>query len=283
MTSHYIPIFKKDILQNFFDNFAPYYDTFYELIDYAAWAAIIQRELEELLPAPRLVLEAGCGTGAMLCELAKYREQSCVGVDISAGMLDICRSRLRHAHNVRLVQGDLFALGFQSECFDAVVGAFSLLNFFSSNQRKALLAEMWRVLKPNGIFLTDYFTAHRYEQLMQASASGADTSHEDSSFSLSQTFPEQSPQTAPSFAGQDRLKCERVLRIADQALAHPLYFLDPQEIALDFSAAGFQIVKSISLVRDSSASAPNRLTLIGRKPCPSSTSKSSTSASTSFG
>ncbi|NUO83230.1 class I SAM-dependent methyltransferase [candidate division KSB1 bacterium] len=260
-------------IQDFYDAFAPHYDAFYELIDYPAWAAIMQQQLDELLPAPRRILEAGCGTGAMLCEIAKYPGQSCVGVDVSSGMLQVCRSKLKFEPKVELAQSDLFALGFQTECFDAVLGAFSLLNFFPSFCRKDLLKEVWRILKPGGIFLTDYFTTHRYQQLLQALAQGREASHQEPVFTISQIFPTQSSQSAPSFVAHDQLMCERILRVGGQILKHPLYFIDPQQMALDFSAMGFQIVDKISLVRDSSATAPNRVTLIGRKPCPSFTSK----------
>ncbi len=260
-------------IQDFFDAFAPHYDAFYELIDYPAWAAIIQQQLDELLPASRRILEAGCGTGAMLCEIARYPNQNCVGVDISPRMLEICRGRLRLRQNIKLVQSDLFALGFQAECFDAVLGAFSLLNFFPSFSREALLTEVWRVLKPGGIFLTDYFTTHRFQQLLEAAMLGTDTSHQETAFSISQTFPAQAINNVPSFVTHDQLMCERILRVADRTIKHPIYFLDPQQMALDFRAAGFQIISKISLVRDSSATAPNRVTLIGRKPCPSFISK----------
>lgn len=274
-------------IKEFYDAFAPYYDRFYDPIDYHAWAEILQHQIDELLPGPRRILDAGCGTGNLLQELGAYPKNHCLGLDCSSAMLHICQQKFATNSRFDLVQSDLLASCLQPESFDAVVGAFSLLNSYTLPLRRALLAEVWRVLKPNGIFLTDFFTLHRFAQLQLLAQRGEELGHQEADFRLQQNLlanTNQATQCPDAGAPQDRYALERTLSLsrerlpASRNLTQRLYFLEPEEIQLDFVAAGYIIIASTPLVRDSNANAPNRLMLIGRKPCPSSTSKSSTIA-----
>ena len=272
-------------IKEFYDAFAEYYDQFYDPIDYQSWAETLQHHLDELLPGPRRILDAGCGTGGLLQKLSALPNNHCLGIDCSSAMLQACREKISNSVPVDLVQGDLLASCFQSESFDAVLGAFSLLNAYSAAGRRALLAEVLRVLKPNGIFLSDFFTIHRYAQLRQAAEHGEQTGHDDAEFQLQQTLlPDTNWTLANAGEQRDHHMLERKLSLRregmppSESLTQRLYFLEPEEIGLDFLATGFIIIIVTPLVRDSRSDAPNRLMLIGRKPCPSSISKSSTTA-----
>jgi ubiquinone/menaquinone biosynthesis C-methylase UbiE len=274
-------------IKKFYDAFAPYYDRFYDPIDYHAWAGILQHHIDALLPGPRRILDAGCGTGSLLQELASDPNNRCLGLDCSAAMLHICQQKIATNSRFDLVQSDLLASCLLPESFDVVLGAFSLLNSYSLPLRRALLAEAWRVLKPNGIFLTDFFTVHRFAQLQLAAQRGEELVHQEADFRLQQNLlanTNQATQFPDAGAPQDRYALERTLSLSREGIpasrnpTQRLYFLEPEEIQLDFVATGYIIVASAPLVRDSRTNAPNRLMLIGRKPCPSSTSKSSTIA-----
>lgn len=75
-----------------------------------------------------------------------------VGLDYSPQMLEITRARYngKIPHNLELVQGDVGALPFEDASFDAVL-SMNGIHVFPDKERA--LSEMYRVLKPGGIFL----------------------------------------------------------------------------------------------------------------------------------
>ena len=87
-----------------------------------------------------LVLEVGCGTGAILSELPNYI--SLHGLDINSAALAQCRI---NAPTASLVQGNALQLPYSNEIFDIVYCHFLLL--WVHDPLKALL-EMKRVGKP---------------------------------------------------------------------------------------------------------------------------------------
>jgi SAM-dependent methyltransferase len=98
------------------------------------------------------ILDAGCGTGLMLQELAPFGTVE--GVDISDEALQFCRKR--GLDNVRLA--DVTRLPFPDEQFD-VVTALDVLEHLDDDT--AALREFRRVLKPGGrVFV--FAPAHKW-------------------------------------------------------------------------------------------------------------------------
>jgi SAM-dependent methyltransferase len=98
------------------------------------------------------ILDAGCGTGLMLQELAPYGTVE--GVDISDEALQFCRKR--GLENVR--HADVKELPFGAEEFD-IVTALDVLEHLDDDG--AGLREFRRVLKPGGrVFI--FAPAHRW-------------------------------------------------------------------------------------------------------------------------
>lgn len=89
------------------------------------------------------LLDAGCGTGHNLQELAARGPAT--GVDLSPEALSFCRSR-----GVRAVRGDLLALPFADAAFAAVTSFDVLYHRWVSDDRAAL-RELARVLRPGGL------------------------------------------------------------------------------------------------------------------------------------
>jgi len=89
------------------------------------------------------VLDACCGTGD-LALAALVRAPHVVGLDFSERMLD--RARAKSA-DVEWVQGDVLALPFEDESFDAVTVGFGVRNV---DDLEAGLRELRRVLRPGG-------------------------------------------------------------------------------------------------------------------------------------
>lgn len=87
------------------------------------------------------VLDAGCGTGAMLVELAPTNRV--VGVDVEMQALRYARQR----GDFPLIQARLESLPFQREAF-ALITALDVLEHLPDDL--CALRELWRVLQPGG-------------------------------------------------------------------------------------------------------------------------------------
>ncbi len=101
------------------------------------------------LQAGEQVLDAGCGTGLLLEQMARSVGDSgqVVGVDYSPDMLDMARHRCRDLGNVELQQGSVEQLDFEAERFDVVSCTQTLLYV---EQVETALGEIHRVLKQHG-------------------------------------------------------------------------------------------------------------------------------------
>ena len=100
------------------------------------------------------VLEIGFGTGHSLKQMAEAvgEEGKVYGIDISSGMLAVSRRRLEKAGlwgRVELTCDDALKMPYADNQFDAAFTSFAL-ELFDSPEIPKVLAEIRRVLKPNG-------------------------------------------------------------------------------------------------------------------------------------
>jgi len=122
-------------------------------------------------PQPAEILDAGCGSGAMMRALARYGRVT--GVDIAAQALAFAQQRqLTH-----LIRASVSALPFPSARFHLVT-SFDVLYHLRVEDDQHVLAELHRVLQPGGMLLLrvpahDWIrgahdlavhTRHRYER-----------------------------------------------------------------------------------------------------------------------
>lgn len=258
---------KNCTIQEYYDAFAPYYDDFYDLIDYAEWAQVIQSHIPSVENSTHRILEIGCGTGALLAELWKNGDQIVIGLDLSSNMLRLYRSKIHTDIGSSLVQGDALSLCFLPNSFVAVIGNFSLLSHFDRARRSQLLREVFAVLRNGGVFVTDFATLSRYRQLVQQPSVTELVKKEGQIAEIRQASPNAMVESSLEPQNlNDRFWLERTLKTQKHCVNQRLYFFDLGEIALDFCAVGFQLVEQSSPVPDSFDHAPNRIMLVARKP-----------------
>jgi ubiquinone/menaquinone biosynthesis C-methylase UbiE len=97
-----------------------------------------------VLPTPVSILDIGCGTGALMKELAVYGTVS--GVDFSDTAIAFCRDR-----GLTSVQkSDVRQLSFAANTFDVVL-ALDVLEHVPNDAHA--ISEILRVLKPSGVLI----------------------------------------------------------------------------------------------------------------------------------
>jgi len=107
---------------------------------------------------PKSILELGCGTGATLVSLAAYNINQLIGIDVSNSQISMANKRLKYCGLENFIQ--LFVteesgqINFSDNSFD-VVFAESVLGVLEHDTLIKMILETKRVLKPNGIFLTN--------------------------------------------------------------------------------------------------------------------------------
>ncbi len=103
------------------------------------------------------ILELGCGAGfAMKLILEKDLAEEIVGLDISPTIIRSARMRNKKAINekrAKLVQANLNNLPFHNENFNTV---FSIQTIYFWTDIAATLSEIFRVLKPEGVFILTF-------------------------------------------------------------------------------------------------------------------------------
>ncbi len=123
---------------------AEVYDEFFLPAIFGAWAPRVAAAAE-LQPGQRVV-DVACGTGVLAMEAVRATSPGgdVVGVDLNPGMLAVAR---RKAPGIQWTEAPAEALPFDSGEFDAAVSQFGLMFF---EDKRAAVAEMWRVVPPGG-------------------------------------------------------------------------------------------------------------------------------------
>ncbi|TXJ61558.1 bifunctional demethylmenaquinone methyltransferase/2-methoxy-6-polyprenyl-1,4-benzoquinol methylase UbiE [Prevotella brunnea] len=143
---------KGKLVEEMFDNIAPTYDTLNHRLSWDIDKGWRKKAIKRLLPYhPNKILDIATGTGDFAILAARMlKPQSVTGVDISEGMMQIGRGKVRQEGMQDIIsfhKEDCLNLSFTAETFDAVTAAFGIRNFQDLEKG---LSEMYRVLKTGG-------------------------------------------------------------------------------------------------------------------------------------
>jgi ubiquinone/menaquinone biosynthesis C-methylase UbiE len=109
------------------------------------------------------ILEVGCGRGGGLSYINRYLSpKSATGVDLNKKAIEFCKKH--HSNeNIKFLQANAQNLRFQDNSFDVVINVESSHRY---SQMDKFLDEVYRVLKPGGVFLfADFRTQFELEKL----------------------------------------------------------------------------------------------------------------------
>ncbi len=153
---------KKVQVEEMFDNISPRYDLLNHLLSVNIDKAWRKTAIKKLRRAnPRTIIDIATGTGDFAISATKIPGAEITGIDISAGMLEVAREKIRRkklAGRIGLIKADSENLPFSNDSFDAAIVGFGVRNFESTEKG---LSEINRVLKPGGIFVVLEFSRPR--------------------------------------------------------------------------------------------------------------------------
>lgn len=145
---------KKEQVAKMFDTISKEYDGLNRVISFGIdvkWRKKVVKFVKAT--QPKSVLDIATGTGDLAIQLAQTNAEKIIGLDISNGMLEVGKEKVKKNQledKVEMVLGDSEKIPYGNNTFDAITVAFGVRNF--ENLEKGL-EEILRVLKPNGILV----------------------------------------------------------------------------------------------------------------------------------
>jgi demethylmenaquinone methyltransferase/2-methoxy-6-polyprenyl-1,4-benzoquinol methylase len=133
-----------DSVRTMFDRIAPVYDVMNRLMTAGLDVRWRRLAAASAVRTGDRVLDAACGTGDLAIADLKAGAGKVTGLDFSAKMLE--RARVKNT-TIEWLQGDMLALPFADETFDAATVGFGVRNV---ENLELGLSELRRVLRPGG-------------------------------------------------------------------------------------------------------------------------------------
>jgi len=145
---------KKEQVAQMFDNISGNYDNLNRVISFGIdikWRKKVLKIVSD--KKPKVILDIATGTGDLAILMTQTNAEKIIGLDISAGMLEVGKKKIAEkglSNLIDMVLGDSEKIPFEDNYFDAITVGFGVRNF--ENLEKGF-AEILRVLKPNGVFV----------------------------------------------------------------------------------------------------------------------------------
>lgn len=145
---------KKEQVTQMFDTISGNYDGLNRIISLGIdvkW----RKKVVALVAAtqPDCILDIATGTGDLAILMANTSAKKIIGLDLSVGMLEVGKKKIVNKNldnKIEMVVGDSENIPYPNDYFDAITVSFGIRNFETLEKG---LAEIYRVLKPNGIFV----------------------------------------------------------------------------------------------------------------------------------
>jgi len=145
---------KKEQVTQMFDNISENYDDLNRVISFGIDIKWRKRVLKMVADTnPDTILDIATGTGDLAILLSKTNAKKIVGLDLSSEMLRVGKDKVKNQNlqdKIEMVLGDSENIPYPDNHFDAITVSFGIRNFETLEKG---LAEILRVLKPNGIFV----------------------------------------------------------------------------------------------------------------------------------
>ncbi|MCG9794146.1 bifunctional demethylmenaquinone methyltransferase/2-methoxy-6-polyprenyl-1,4-benzoquinol methylase UbiE [Flavobacterium algicola] len=145
---------KKEQVAQMFDTISGNYDNLNRVISFGIDVKWRKNVLEIVKKSkPNTILDIATGTGDLAILMAQTKAEKIIGLDISAGMLEVGEKKIAAKNlskTIEMVLADSENMPFENDYFDAITVAFGVRNF--ENLEKGL-KEILRVLKPGGVFV----------------------------------------------------------------------------------------------------------------------------------
>ncbi len=126
-----------------------------EYIDYEAQGRFAIGLLRECGIARGRIVDLGCATGQHALRIARAGYEV-LGVDLSPALLRKARQRLSRRPDSHVACADLRALPVRPG-FDAAICLNHTINYMVGDDLAGAAAEVWRILRPGGVWLVDFF------------------------------------------------------------------------------------------------------------------------------
>ncbi|RUT71090.1 bifunctional demethylmenaquinone methyltransferase/2-methoxy-6-polyprenyl-1,4-benzoquinol methylase UbiE [Flavobacterium cupreum] len=145
---------KKEQVAQMFDTISGNYDNLNRVISFGIdikWRKKVLKIVSD--KKPKIILDIATGTGDLAILLAQTNAEKIIGLDISAGMLEVGKKKVEEkklSNVIELVLGDSENMPFGDNYFDAITVSFGVRNFETLEKG---FAEILRVLKPDGVFV----------------------------------------------------------------------------------------------------------------------------------
>ncbi len=145
---------KKEQVAQMFDNISENYDGLNRVISLGIdvkWRKKVVKIVGK--NNPKQILDIATGTGDLALMMADLNPDRIVGLDISAGMLEVGKQKIAKANlsdKIEMIVGDSEDMPLDDNTFDAMTVSFGVRNFAHLNKG---LTEIARVLKPTGVLV----------------------------------------------------------------------------------------------------------------------------------
>jgi demethylmenaquinone methyltransferase/2-methoxy-6-polyprenyl-1,4-benzoquinol methylase len=160
---------KKEEVAQMFNNISARYDFLNHFLSLGIdhiWRRKAVNKLREIQPTR--ILDLATGTGDFAIALLKLNPTQIIGMDISSGMLDVGKNKMKAknvSHIIDMQLGDSENMPFEDGYFDAVTVGFGVRNY--ENLEKGL-TEMLRVTRSGGKIVILEFSKPKRFPIKQA-------------------------------------------------------------------------------------------------------------------